>query len=98
MERADESLLPNVFKEIGKALHTDPRGLGKLVLYRSIVQSACYPIAVYLSSRHNRTHVIALGAVLWAAATFLVGASSTFTQVVIRRRFVKPLCNIVLFF
>ncbi|CAM8946230.1 unnamed protein product [Rhodiola kirilowii] len=85
MERADESLLPNVFKEVGAALHTDPRGLGKLTLYRSIVQSACYPLAVYLSARHNRTHVIALGAVLWAAATFLVAVSSTFAQVAVSR-------------
>jgi hypothetical protein len=30
---------------------------------------------------HNRAHVIALGAFLWAAATFLVAISSTFLQV-----------------
>ncbi|GMP26113.1 hypothetical protein CsSME_00002695 [Camellia sinensis var. sinensis] len=85
MERADESLLPGVYKEVGVALHTDPTGLGSLTLYRSIVQSACYPLAVYLSVRHNRAHVIALGAFLWAAATFLVGISSTFFQVAISR-------------
>ncbi|KAK9163103.1 hypothetical protein Syun_004005 [Stephania yunnanensis] len=80
MERADESLLPGVYKEVGEALHTDPTGLGSLTLFRSIVQTSCYPLAVYLSVRHNRTHVIALGALLWAAATFLVGLSSTFFQ------------------
>lgn len=85
MERADESLLPGVYKEVGAALHTDPTGLGALTLFRSMVQSACYPIAAYLAVRHNRTHVIALGAFLWAAATFLVGFSSTFTQVAISR-------------
>lgn len=84
MERADESLLPGVYKEVGAALHTDPTGLGALTLFRSMVQSACYPIAAYLAVRHNRTHVIALGAFLWAAATFLVGFSSTFTQVKIK--------------
>ncbi|KAL0423049.1 UNVERIFIED_CONTAM: hypothetical protein Sradi_0839700, partial [Sesamum radiatum] len=47
---------------------------------RSIVQSSCYPLAAYLAVRHNRTHVIALGAFLWAAATFLVAISSTFTE------------------
>ncbi|XP_030946289.1 uncharacterized protein LOC115970814 isoform X1 [Quercus lobata] len=85
MERADESLLPGVYKEVGAALHTDPTGLGSLTLFRSIVQSACYPIAAYLAVRHNRAHVIAAGAYLWAAATFLVGFSSTFTQVAISR-------------
>ncbi|XP_021638211.2 uncharacterized protein LOC110633772 isoform X1 [Hevea brasiliensis] len=85
MERADESLLPGVYKEVGAALHTDPTGLGSLTLFRSIVQSSCYPIAAYLAVRHNRAHVIALGAFLWAAATFLVAFSSTFFQVAVSR-------------
>ncbi|KAL1310055.1 hypothetical protein HN51_052739 [Arachis hypogaea] len=85
MERADESLLPGVYKEVGEALHTDPTGLGSLTLFRSIVQSSCYPLAAYLSLRHNRAHVIAIGAFLWAAATFLVGFSSTFFQVAVSR-------------
>ncbi|MCL7022531.1 hypothetical protein MKW94_011687 [Papaver nudicaule] len=85
MERADESLLPGVYKEVGEALHTDPTGLGSLTLFRSIVQTLCYPLAAYLAARHNRTHVIALGAFLWAAATFLVGFSSTFFQVAVSR-------------
>ncbi|GAB4861207.1 hypothetical protein Ancab_036365 [Ancistrocladus abbreviatus] len=85
MERADESLLPGVYKEVGAALHADPTGLGSLTLLRSIVQSACYPVAVYLAARHNRAHVIAVGAFLWAAATFLVALSSTYSQVAISR-------------
>ncbi|KAI8031042.1 Protein spinster [Camellia lanceoleosa] len=85
MERADESLLPGVYKEVGAALHTDPTGLGSLTLFRSIVQSACYPLAAYLAARHNRAHVIALGAFLWAAATFLVAISSTFFEVAVSR-------------
>ncbi|KAJ0097053.1 hypothetical protein Patl1_27246 [Pistacia atlantica] len=85
MERADESLLPGVYKEVGAALHTDPTGLGSLTLFRSIVQSSCYPLAAYLATRHNRAHVISLGAFLWAAATFLVAISSTFFQVAVSR-------------
>ncbi|CAO2827774.1 unnamed protein product [Amaranthus hypochondriacus] len=85
MERADESLLPGVYKEVGAALHTDPTGLGSLTLFRSIVQSSCYPLAAYLAVRHNRAHVIALGAFLWAAATFLVAFSSTFFEVAVSR-------------
>ncbi|CDY26852.1 BnaA02g18770D [Brassica napus] len=80
MERADESLLPGVYKEVGAALHTDPTGLGSLTLLRSMVQAVCYPLAAYMSMRHNRAHVIALGAFLWSAATFLVAFSSTFFQ------------------
>ncbi|KAG5241791.1 transporter AmpG [Salix suchowensis] len=85
MERADESLLPGVYKEVGAALHTDPTGLGSLTLFRSIVQSSCYPLAAYLAVHHNRAHVIALGAFLWAAATFLVAISSTFFEVAVSR-------------
>ncbi|KAK4584010.1 hypothetical protein RGQ29_021946 [Quercus rubra] len=85
MERADESLLPGVYKEVGEALHTDPTGLGSLTLFRSIVQSSCCPLAAYLAVRHNRARVIALGAFLWAAATFLVAISSTFFQVAVSR-------------
>ncbi|KAJ0231142.1 UNE2 [Hirschfeldia incana] len=85
MERADESLLPGVYKEVGAALHTDPTGLGSLTLLRSMVQAVCYPLAAYMSVRHNRAHVIALGAFLWSAATFLVAFSSTFFQVAVSR-------------
>ncbi|KAF9623784.1 hypothetical protein IFM89_005291 [Coptis chinensis] len=85
MERADESILPGVYKEVGAALHADPTRLGSLTLFRSIVQSFCYPLATYLSVHYNRAHVIALGAFLWSAATFLVGFSSTFSQVAVSR-------------
>ncbi|CAL9001472.1 unnamed protein product [Prunus brigantina] len=78
MQRADESLLPRVYKEVGANLHTGPTGLGSLTLFRSIVQSACYPLAAYLAMRNNRAHIIALGVFLWAAATFVDGFSSTF--------------------
>ncbi|CAI9777957.1 unnamed protein product [Fraxinus pennsylvanica] len=85
MERADESLLPGVYKEVGEALHTNPAGLGSLTLFRSIDQCICYPLATYLAVRHNRAHVIAYGAFLWAAATFVVAFSSTFFQVALSR-------------
>jgi len=84
MERADEALLPAVYREVGAALHASPAGLGALSLCRSIVQAACYPLAAYAAARHNRAHVIAVGAFLWAAATFLVGVSDTFLQVRVR--------------
>ncbi|KAI3706152.1 hypothetical protein L1987_76410 [Smallanthus sonchifolius] len=85
MERADESLLPGVYKEVGEELHADPTRLGSLTLFRSIVQASCFPLAAYLAVRHNRAHIIAYGAFLWAAATFLVAFSSSFLQVAISR-------------
>ncbi|XVF17229.1 hypothetical protein REPUB_Repub10bG0101700 [Reevesia pubescens] len=85
MQRADESLLPGVYKEVGETLHTDPTGLGSLTLYRSVVQTCCYPLAAYLAMHHNRAQVIALGAFLWAAATFFVAISTTFLQVAVSR-------------
>ncbi|MQM04861.1 hypothetical protein Taro_037667 [Colocasia esculenta] len=85
MERADEALLPAVYQEVGAALGTTPAGLGSLTLFRSVVQSSCYPLAAYMAVRYNRAHVIALGAFLWAAATFLVAISSTFFQVAVSR-------------
>ncbi|XP_047977002.1 probable sugar efflux transporter isoform X2 [Salvia hispanica] len=85
MERADESLLPGVYKEVGEALHSGPTALGFLTLFRSMVQAICYPLAAYLAARHNRAHVIAYAAFLWSAATFLVAFSSTFFQVAVSR-------------
>jgi len=75
---ADEALLPGVYQEVGLALHISPTQLGFLTLLRSITQAACYPLAAFLAIHRNRAHVIALGAFLWAAATFLVGISTTF--------------------
>ncbi|GER47621.1 major facilitator superfamily protein [Striga asiatica] len=85
MDNADEQLLPAVYKEVGESLHADPTHLGSLTFYKSFVQALCFPVAAYLATRHNRTHVIALGAFLWAAATFLVAISSTFTEVAVSR-------------
>ena len=50
MERADEALLPAVYREVGAALHATPAGLGALTLCRSIVQAACYPLAAYAAA------------------------------------------------
>ncbi|KAL9274854.1 spinster-like protein [Drosera capensis] len=85
MEHADGALLPGVYKEVGSALHIDPTGLGSLALYTSIVQTSCYPFAAYLARRHNRAHVVALGAFLWSAATFLFAFSDTYFQVAVSR-------------
>ncbi|KAJ3699897.1 hypothetical protein LUZ61_003602 [Rhynchospora tenuis] len=84
-DRADEALLPAVYKEVGAALRVTPVGLGSLTLARSAVQALCYPLAAYMASRYNRVFVITLGAFLWAIATFLVAISQTFLEVAISR-------------
>ncbi|KAL6655685.1 hypothetical protein ACP70R_006511 [Stipagrostis hirtigluma subsp. patula] len=83
MERADAALLPALFMEIGAALHASPTALGSIALSRSVVQTASYPLAAYLAARHDRLTVIALGAFLWAAATFLIAFSTTFPQMAV---------------
>ncbi|CAD6265498.1 unnamed protein product [Miscanthus lutarioriparius] len=81
LEKADEVLLPAVYKEVGAALGASPTALGSLTLCRALVQAACYPLAAYASARHDRARVVAVGAFLWAAATFLVAVSGSFVQV-----------------
>ncbi|TVU09356.1 hypothetical protein EJB05_42826, partial [Eragrostis curvula] len=84
---ADAALLPALFREIGDALQASPTALGSIALSRSIVQTACFPLAAYLSARHDRLTVIARGAFLWAAATFLIAFSTTFPQMAVTAAF-----------
>ncbi|KAK7830525.1 hypothetical protein CFP56_028116 [Quercus suber] len=56
MECVDEALLPGMYKEVGEALHTDLTGLGSLTLFRSIVQSSCYPLAACSLSQSCPCH------------------------------------------
>ena len=81
LERADEALLPAVYKEVGEALRVTPTALGSLTLCRALVQAVCYPLATCAAARYDRARVVAAGAFLWAVATLLVGASGTFLQV-----------------
>jgi hypothetical protein len=81
LEKADEVLLPAVYREVGAELGVSPTALGSLTLCRAIVQAASYPLAAYASARHDRARVIAVGAFLWAAATLLVAVSGSFLQV-----------------
>ncbi|CAD6245025.1 unnamed protein product [Miscanthus lutarioriparius] len=90
LEKADEVLLPAVYKEVGAALGASPTALGSLTLCRALVQAACYPLAAYASARHDRARVVAVGAFLWAAATFLVAISGSFLQLPRRRPHRRP--------
>uniref|UniRef100_A0A0D9X7R3 Major facilitator superfamily (MFS) profile domain-containing protein n=1 Tax=Leersia perrieri TaxID=77586 RepID=A0A0D9X7R3_9ORYZ len=85
LEKADEVLLPAVYREVGAELGASPTALGSLTLCRAIVQAASYPLAAYASARHDRARVVAVGAFLWAAATLLVALSGSFLQMAISR-------------
>ncbi|RCV45829.1 hypothetical protein SETIT_9G485000v2 [Setaria italica] len=87
LERADEALLPAVYREVGAALGASPTALGSLTLCRAVVQALCYPLATCAAARHDRARVVAAGAFLWAVATLLVGASGTFLQMALARGF-----------
>ncbi|XBH57316.1 uncharacterized protein [Aegilops tauschii subsp. strangulata] len=87
LERADEALLPAVYREVGAELGASPAALGSLTLCRALVQAVCYPLAACAAARHDRARVVAAGAFLWAVATILVGVSGTFLQMAIARGF-----------
>ncbi|KAL3694629.1 hypothetical protein R1sor_008280 [Riccia sorocarpa] len=85
LEKADEALLPSVYREIGLALNASPAALGSLTLVRSLTQALCAPLAGYLAHHYNRASIIAWGGVMWAVATFFVGISGTFFEVALSR-------------
>ncbi|KAL6645119.1 hypothetical protein ACP70R_016727 [Stipagrostis hirtigluma subsp. patula] len=87
LERADEALLPAVYRKVGAALGASPTALGTLTLCRALVQAVCYPLATCAAARYDRARVAAAGAFLWAVATLLVGASGTFLQMAMARGF-----------
>lgn len=80
LERADESLLPAVYKEVSEAFQASPSELGTLTFIRTIVQALCSPLAGILAMRYYRPSVIGLGTLFWAVSTAAVALSITFTQ------------------
>eukprot|EP00249_Psilotum_nudum_P020925 c27903_g1_i2 orf=1788-2504(-) len=80
MERADESLLPAVYKEIGEAFSASPSDLGYLTFIRAFVQALSSPLAGILAMRFNRPSIVGLGTLFWAFSTAAVGISQSFVQ------------------
>ena len=81
MERADENLLPSVYKEVSEAFNAGPSDLGYLTFVRNFVQGLASPLAGVLVITYDRPIVLAIGTVCWALSTAAVGASSYFIQV-----------------
>ncbi|KAL2633928.1 hypothetical protein R1flu_005407 [Riccia fluitans] len=87
LERADESLLPAVYDEVGRAFKISPSQLGSLTFIRGLVQALASPLAAYLALTHNRIHVVAIGAFAWGVATAAVGLCTAFWQAAIVKIF-----------
>ncbi|XP_020696791.1 putative glycerol-3-phosphate transporter 2 isoform X1 [Dendrobium catenatum] len=81
MERADENLLPAVYKEVSQAFHAGPTDLGYLTFIRNFVQALSSPLAGVLALHYDRPSVLALGTAFWALSTAAVGVSQHFHQV-----------------
>lgn len=81
MERADENLLPAVYKEVSETFSAGPTDLGYLTFIRNFVQAVSSPLAGILVLQYDRPTVLAMGTVCWALSTAAVGASQHFMQV-----------------
>ncbi|KAE9466939.1 hypothetical protein C3L33_01154, partial [Rhododendron williamsianum] len=81
MERADENLLPSVYKEVSEAFSAGPSDLGYLTFIRNFVRGLASPLAGVLVISYDRPTVLAMGTLCWALSTAAVGASQHFMQV-----------------
>lgn len=81
MERADENLLPSVYKEVSETFNASPSDLGYLTFIRNFVQGLCSPLAGILVLSYDRPKVLAMGTFCWALSTAAVGISLEFKQV-----------------
>ncbi|KAM7529745.1 hypothetical protein LguiB_033155 [Lonicera macranthoides] len=81
MERADENLLPSVYKEVSEAFNAGPSDLGYLTFMRNFVQGLASPLAGVLVINYDRPAVLAMGTLCWALSTAAVGGSHFFRQV-----------------
>lgn len=85
MERADENLLPSVYKEVSEAFNAGPSDLGYLTFIRNFVQGLASPLAGVLVINYDRPTVLTIGTFCWAVSTAAVGMSQQFFQVAIWR-------------
>ncbi|XP_057530064.1 uncharacterized protein LOC130808627 isoform X2 [Amaranthus tricolor] len=81
MEKADENLLPSVYKEVSQAFNVGPVDLGYLTFMRNFVRGLASPLAGILVVRYDRPTILATGTFFWALSTAAVGASQHFGQV-----------------
>ncbi|GJN09913.1 hypothetical protein PR202_ga27967 [Eleusine coracana subsp. coracana] len=80
MERADENLLPAVYKEVSAAFNAGPTDLGYLTFLMNFLKSIASPLAGILALHYDRPTVLAIGTVFWALSTGAVGVSQHFSS------------------
>ncbi|PWA80151.1 major facilitator superfamily domain protein [Artemisia annua] len=80
VERADENLLPSVYKEVSEAFNIGPSDLGYLMFMRNFVRGLASPMAGVLVLTYDRPTVLAMGTFCWAISTGLLGSSSYYGQ------------------
>lgn len=85
MEKADEVLLPAVYREVGQDFGASPSQLGYLTFIRAFVQSLSSPLAGILALRYSRSSVVGFGTLFWAFSTAGVAISQTFLQCAVWR-------------
>ncbi|KAG5241284.1 Major facilitator superfamily protein [Salix suchowensis] len=83
MERADENLLPAVYKEVSEAFNAGPSDLGYLTFIRNFVQGLSSPLAGILVINHARPTVLAMGTLFWALSTAAVAVNGFGLAIVI---------------
>ncbi|KAL1354769.1 hypothetical protein HN51_006827 [Arachis hypogaea] len=81
MEKADENLLPSVYKEVSEAFNAGPSDLGYLTFIRNFVQGLSSPLAGILVLNYDRPVILAMGTFCWALSTAAVAACHDFMQV-----------------
>ncbi|KAL8160245.1 hypothetical protein V2J09_001782 [Rumex salicifolius] len=81
LERADENLLPSVYKEVSEAFNVGPSDLGYLTFLLKFVQGLSSPLAGVLVFHYDRPTVLAFGTLIWAVSTGAVGISQQFSTV-----------------
>ncbi|KAB1200263.1 Protein spinster [Morella rubra] len=81
VERADENLLPSVYKEISEAFGAGPSDLGYLTFIRNFARGLASPLAGVLVINYDRPTVLSMGTFCWALSTAAVGVSQSFLQV-----------------
>ncbi|KAL9993646.1 putative major facilitator superfamily, MFS transporter superfamily [Helianthus debilis subsp. tardiflorus] len=81
VERADENLLPSVYKEVSEAFNIGPSDLGYLMFMRNFFRGLASPMAGVLVLTYDRPTVLAMGTLCWALSTGVMGGSLYYGQV-----------------
>lgn len=77
LEKADEQLMPSVYREIATTFHASPTDLGSLTFSRAVLQAIASPCFGLLGDTLDRRIVVALGACFWGFAALALGHASS---------------------